>query len=149
VRTAPLEATNETTRKIFTDQNLIEIRPMFFVTGLVGLVDTRKSSGHLALAFGGASWTLTLSSTSSTLPGFAPPGWSCSGDGLTEVLQKYLASLLTALRTRARRPIFSLQGGRDSLTLENHPAPGFRIWGSELDADFNFFYPPSAGEGRS
>jgi hypothetical protein len=31
------------------------------------------------------------------------------------------------------------------------PAPGARNWGSELDADaeFNFFYPPSAGEGRS
>jgi hypothetical protein len=31
------------------------------------------------------------------------------------------------------------------------PAPGSRNWGSELDADaeFNFFYPPSAGEGRS
>jgi hypothetical protein len=28
--------------------------------------------------------------------GFAPPGWWCSGDGLAEVLQKYLASLLTA-----------------------------------------------------
>jgi hypothetical protein len=28
--------------------------------------------------------------------GFAPPGWWCSDDGLTEVLQKYLASLLTA-----------------------------------------------------
>jgi hypothetical protein len=31
------------------------------------------------------------------------------------------------------------------------PAPGSRNWGSEQDADaeFNFFYPPSAGEGRS
>jgi hypothetical protein len=31
------------------------------------------------------------------------------------------------------------------------PAPGSRNWGSELDADaeFNFFYPPLAGEGRS
>jgi transcription initiation factor TFIIIB Brf1 subunit/transcription initiation factor TFIIB len=30
-------------------------------------------------------------------------------------------------------------------------APGSRNWGSELDADaeFNFFYPPSAGRGRS
>jgi hypothetical protein len=29
--------------------------------------------------------------------------------------------------------------------------PGSRDWGSELDADaeFNFFYPPSAGEARS
>jgi hypothetical protein len=32
-----------------------------------------------------------------TIPmGFAPPGSWCSGDGLTKVLQKYLASLLTA-----------------------------------------------------
>jgi hypothetical protein len=31
------------------------------------------------------------------------------------------------------------------------PAPGSQILGSELDADaeFNFFYPPTAGEGRS
>jgi hypothetical protein len=31
------------------------------------------------------------------------------------------------------------------------PAPGSRDWGSELDpdAEFIFFYPPSAGEGRS
>jgi hypothetical protein len=31
------------------------------------------------------------------------------------------------------------------------PAPGSRNWGSELDADaeFNFFYPLSVGEGRS
>jgi hypothetical protein len=31
------------------------------------------------------------------------------------------------------------------------PAPGSRNWGSDLAADeeFNFFYPPSAGEGRS
>jgi hypothetical protein len=31
------------------------------------------------------------------------------------------------------------------------PAPGSRNRGSELnaDAEFNFFYPPSAGEGRS
>jgi hypothetical protein len=31
------------------------------------------------------------------------------------------------------------------------PAPGSRNRGSDLDADFelNFFYPPSAGEGRS
>jgi hypothetical protein len=30
-------------------------------------------------------------------------------------------------------------------------APGSRIWGSELDAgaEFNFFYLPSAGRGRS
>jgi hypothetical protein len=30
-------------------------------------------------------------------------------------------------------------------------APGSRNWGSELDADaeFNFFYPPTAGRGRS
>jgi hypothetical protein len=30
-------------------------------------------------------------------------------------------------------------------------APGSRNWGSELDAgaEFNFFYPPSAGRGRS
>jgi hypothetical protein len=36
---------------------------------------------------------------------------------------------------------------RDSLDQ----APGSRNWGSELDADaeFNFFYPPSAGRGRS
>jgi hypothetical protein len=36
---------------------------------------------------------------------------------------------------------------RDNL----NPAPGSRNWGSELDAGakFNFFYPPSAGEGRS
>jgi hypothetical protein len=31
------------------------------------------------------------------------------------------------------------------------PAPGSRNWGSDLDAgaEFNFFYPPSAGESRS
>jgi hypothetical protein len=31
------------------------------------------------------------------------------------------------------------------------PVPGSRILGSELDAntEFNFFYPPSTGEGRS
>jgi hypothetical protein len=36
---------------------------------------------------------------------------------------------------------------RDNLDL----ASGTRNWGSELDTDaeFNFFYPPSAGEGRS
>jgi hypothetical protein len=30
-------------------------------------------------------------------------------------------------------------------------APGSRNWGSELDVDaeFNFFYPPTAGRGRS
>jgi hypothetical protein len=30
-------------------------------------------------------------------------------------------------------------------------APGSRNWGSGLDADteFNFFYPPTAGRGRS
>jgi hypothetical protein len=30
-------------------------------------------------------------------------------------------------------------------------APGSRNWGSELDAgaEFNFFYPPTAGRGRS
>jgi hypothetical protein len=29
------------------------------------------------------------------------------------------------------------------------PSPGYRDFGSELDADaeFNFFFPPSAGEG--
>jgi hypothetical protein len=31
------------------------------------------------------------------------------------------------------------------------PAPGSSNWGSNLDADaeFNFFYPPTAGRGRS
>jgi hypothetical protein len=36
---------------------------------------------------------------------------------------------------------------RDNL----NPAPGSRNWGSDLgaDAEFNFFNPPLAGEGRS
>jgi hypothetical protein len=33
----------------------------------------------------------------------------------------------------------------------DNQAPGSRNWGSELDVDaeFNFFYPPTAGRGRS
>jgi hypothetical protein len=38
----------------------------------------------------------------------------------------------------------------DRVRVNLDQAPGFRNWGSELDADadFNFFYPPTAGRGR-
>jgi hypothetical protein len=44
--------------------------------------------------------------------------------------------------------IFSSEPGAPKWYFEK---PGSRNWGSELDAEaeFNFFYPPSAGRGRS